>query len=322
MKYLHSLQTYSLYSLSKLSSFNQLNWWLTSNSTIYKNKIYVVRILKEITKHLIKTKISLHTLDLCELLYTTNSIIAGSLTLQCYLDEYFEDSDLDIFTFQNNINFQITETIAEPTPNYNSEWKVATFNSIQVIYINKEYYITINDFINTFDIDICKIIFDGRNFHFPIKYPKNLKNDRIAKVTGEINPRLYTRIIKYQNRNFEVKFDENKYIPYKLYNLKFKFRNRFYNKDYKFHFEIDLKQKNDLCMFLQDKNSHNYHYYKRKGMLYKNITDDNNNIILNYYGNYEFYENELYDFTILLTRSYNYYSPCDIYYIIYKIKKI
>jgi hypothetical protein len=337
MKYLHSLKTFALYSLSKSPNYNHLEWWKTTNSPEYKNKIYVVRILREIEKHLRNSTATVHTLDLCQALYETESVISGSLTLQCYLDEYFEDSDMDIFTFDNNLNFgNLKRWNVEPKPvsNYNSSWNVSTFNSIQVIYIQERQYYSAAEFIDTFDIDICKIIFDGRDFHFPKDYPTDIKNNRIAKVTGNISKRLYTRMVKYQERNFKVIFDKTRFIPYKLYNISFKYkfgtRDRFENnKDYKYYFEFnDIEQINNLKSFISNNDylTKKFERIRQQSILaglYNRINNTTRRINLNYYGNHNFNYEAKYDFTVLISTAWDYYRDNEtIFFIIHEINEI
>lgn len=313
MKFLHSLKQFSLYSLSQFHVLDKIDWGTATS--LYKNEILVVRILKEITKHLVDLQV--HPLDLCEFLYETKSVIAGSLTLQCYLDEYYSNSDLDIFTQQalHTFIFPLEKAITTPRreSEYDPDWWVTTIKSVQVIYISPTTFDSIYDFIKTFDIDICKIVFDGRKFYFPSDFPLNLKYDRKANVTGEINPRKFLRIIKYQSRNFKIStFDKNEYEVYKLNDLKFISKDLYYSKDYKYYFKVNnLNQIEDFKIICD---RHNRQYYHSSQRIMRE--DETTNIInLNYYGSYQFINGNLYDLRII---KHSYYSS--LYLIICEIE--
>lgn len=165
--------------------------------------------------------------------------ITGSFVLQAIVNKYYEYYDIDLCVLDDR-NLELEKEIENlfktdrKFSNVNS-LTVKKFNNeimlkyenigissvstldyrcksilcarIQIIYIDKTKYITLDDFIDTFDFDICKNYTYGEKV--VIKNPEAIKGS-----TGTINicenkyiftDRNIARIIKYYKRGFNIK---------------------------------------------------------------------------------------------------------------------
>ncbi len=174
---------------------------------------------------------------ICELLETNKSVIAGSFPLQVLSDVEFESSDIDIFTCDPNFNNHLEDMgyIKTTITNYEHQFhngyistryknpnikKVLTFSKktskhpIQTILLDERVLDRENDDMmkkyisDTVDLDLCKIIFDGKNVH---KCDNNSFEERlctfpISRCQGDndcINA-TFDRIKKYALRGYNT----------------------------------------------------------------------------------------------------------------------
>lgn len=177
---------------------------------IYQNDYTITNILSKLRIFLPD---EINILNFCELLYKTNSIIAGSFTLQCYLNENYKNSDLDIFTltpeiFQNifiSLKFVIFDQ-----PNYNKFTVYESKNKSSKIQLikPKETFRTVNELIEkTFDLNICMIKFNGYNIIITDEIKWHIKEKTMIIVNEDY---LSTnRIDKYKNRGFKLLLNEH-----------------------------------------------------------------------------------------------------------------
>lgn len=218
-------------------------------------------------------KLNIEPNKFCDQLYQNQCILSGSFPLQCILGEEWEKYDIDIFTSNINtkpyryyfrskeytydleaIEYYLYKDLWEPMkntneeppmhlrahnffPNYTNVFYVNTYHlvkiDIQLIVVDKNKYKDIKDYINQFDIDVCKMMFDGKKFYY-----KNW-NDIIRKKSNYVMYidlqnhdneygrylRTIDRIKKYKTRGF--KFYEPEYqITKNIIDLYFRHKNQ------------------------------------------------------------------------------------------------
>lgn len=149
--------------------------------------------------------------------------MAGSFPLQMELGEFWEGSDIDLYildTLEPSIikppsdKYKSTvENEFNPIYTYETQdilridnW-VCTKNDrdikVQLIYLNNSKYGSIEQFVDRFDLDFCKIVFDGHTLK--AMKPESVKNktSRYNRVSDWRNKRK-ERIAKYTTRGFKV----------------------------------------------------------------------------------------------------------------------
>lgn len=175
------------------------------------------------------------------LLSETKAVISGSFIIQCMLDEYYENSDIDIyFPINNNksyltkrdfnyyeiekflwktMNFKVKESYADISRyksdqsdgKINIKWVrtyITSRNDIQVIQVKIDNnHDLMKDFINdTFDFDFCKNLYYVNNKKEYINIFK--MNDVFNKIGNfELKHRLGSmiqRYKKYTERGFNI----------------------------------------------------------------------------------------------------------------------
>ena len=169
--------------------------------------------------------------EICDLLKYDECVIAGSFPLQVMTGNTFKGSDIDIFTnsydhlqkietylHANGYNVRKAEYIVREGINTMRLAKIKSVTTydkcygshtpIQLILLDSKYSgNSMNDYIKKeFDIDFCKIIFDGTN----------IINSKLAKKEGTVAlsslserndaqmNRVWKRIIKYANRGNKI----------------------------------------------------------------------------------------------------------------------
>ena len=81
--------------------------------------------------------------------------------------------------------------------------------NIQIIHIDKKNFSNIADFVEEFDLDFCKIIFDGEKF--TMLYPDSVINCTSKyNKTSDWQDRKDMRIEHYKKRGFTITDDKNK----------------------------------------------------------------------------------------------------------------
>ena len=94
------------------------------------------------------------------------------------LDNY--DEDIEIVRVSEYFNYKPSEICDDCKKVYNvsKSCKNKCYNKdkkpIQIVYINPEKHETVRSFVKTFDLDFCKIIFDGEKF---VPYPALSNSD-------------------------------------------------------------------------------------------------------------------------------------------------
>ncbi len=229
----------------KQEAQNELNNELSSESDPMINEIKKLSLNEKQNDDFIKKFIEkLDSLghngkDICSLLIPDKTVISGSFCLQVLTNESYDNSDIDIFTFDSkpfeeyllshsykvnddpyqNKNFtpynQRITAINKVTTYIKNDSKVP----IQVILINNLLidkinpknitHDSMNQYIsNYFDLDICKFIFDGTNV---INYDEYIIKNK--KCTFSFSTCLrkeaqicatWFRIKKYTERGFNI----------------------------------------------------------------------------------------------------------------------
>ena len=168
--------------------------------------------------------------ELMQMLKSTNSFIAGSYALQVLIGERWSDSDLDIFTDNDGIvqyfcKF-LRSYVVDPSRNMenylgqenylgpeNKGWtktsKLVEFHmpngfTIQVIIIKKVSGSLMERVLNNFDIDVCKVGFDGVGVC--VMNPQSIQQRRYSVDLKKIpiTEKKYHRMVKYKIRGFAI----------------------------------------------------------------------------------------------------------------------
>ena len=174
-------------------------------------------IEKKFRKRLVR-RLNREAID-CEWLFQklqdTGSVIAGSYPLQVLLKEKWEDSDLDIFCNNQEMMIGFNEFYkAYPlTPVKKTgycllfdqvvEYKTPTGFRIQVIYSKSLKSVT-RDVFKRFDLDFCKVGFDGRQLLVDV--PESIESRSCVYNYNKYAADLknYERMLKYEKRGFGV----------------------------------------------------------------------------------------------------------------------
>ena len=157
-----------------------------------------------------------------------NLIISGSFIVQVLLNENYGTSDIDVWSnnisqnllkeFQEVLNLKF-DLYADLTIQGNAQ--VYGNIGINKIYNNDNIYGNLNvqlietknnniNYLDSFDLDICKNYWDGKTFH--VNNLNNLINKKAVfkmsyAVIDKFNcTKMLERIIKYKKRNFEINF--------------------------------------------------------------------------------------------------------------------
>lgn len=160
--------------------------------------------------------------DLMNLLHMCREVISGSFILQCILNEYWEDSDIDFYVVDNGYSeFPILlRRLLSPTSisvigtngGYLDSFKTINVqrytHKIHLNYINSYHNIDFIEFINTnFDFNICKNVFCIL-FDIPILSIHSIY-DIYTRTTNFKSTTDYDISIekcqKYENRGFTFK---------------------------------------------------------------------------------------------------------------------
>ncbi len=194
----------------------------------FANIKYVV--VKNITKRLINCS-DINYNNLISYMGQYNVYISGSFILQCIMDEYWDNSDIDLYTNENiyldeniiyNENYEINKY--DNNDGYFRLYGITNVNNyittknkthIQLIKLGKN--INIIDYIKTtYDFNICKNIYSVKNGKH-ILYIDNLQNIMNKIVTGGILGTAHKfpdRKQKYINRGFTF---QNNFVGNHIY---------------------------------------------------------------------------------------------------------
>ena len=144
-------------------------------------------------------------------------IIAGSYILQIILGERWEGSDIDVYiTHYNNTkppNAEQLSNIVYKRKFYKNkdilgvtEWSIGKKSDpiiLQIMHINSLIHHNLTNFIDQYDLDFCKVIFDG--FKLNVMYPDSVKTrTSVYNRITDWNGRKEYRTQKYIKRGFKV----------------------------------------------------------------------------------------------------------------------
>lgn len=189
---------------------------LKLTKTYDNQKIIQQKIINKINEHI--NKIFLHdAADFKNLLKKTGSIISGSFLLQIILNEYWQDTDIDIYVpycmkdydvefieffkkyeliYENHNTYNLCAKGIEYVNTYNVNNKI-----IQLIVVDCSLFGMYSYIISSFDYDFCKNVY-GIN-----KYKEYIRMHNFQKIIDKTDMETRTeskRYIKYSDRGFAV----------------------------------------------------------------------------------------------------------------------
>ena len=172
-------------------------------------------------------------------------VISGSFIIQCILGEYFEDSDIDMYSYfvmTNDILLELfpIESLNEDTKRLFEDYgvipdisnvindKLDNGHTLQQIILSqniKTFEHCKKYILSSFDFDVCKNIFTnikGKE-HLYIYNLWDIINKQITVKTVNFNGKIPRRIEKYTLRGFNFNFDMevSNYLQYNWYKSPF-----------------------------------------------------------------------------------------------------
>ncbi|AYV82962.1 MAG: hypothetical protein Hyperionvirus3_108 [Hyperionvirus sp.] len=207
-----------------ISEFNNYNivFPRKQNYILFKAKI-ISTINSRLLKYLGHDKLT----ELKNILKETGGIISGSFILQCVYDEYWEDSDIDIFAPPNKL---INKYLGSWTPHVkkiyrSSKYKkllneisnITEFNmgghKFQQIKVQQKGSDMYKYIVANFDLDICKMAYGVVNENGK-EYLKIFNSTALMERTTKcVFPNhsydFIKRFNKYIKRNIEITLDQN-----------------------------------------------------------------------------------------------------------------
>lgn len=196
-------------------------------TTKYNNSIINKKVIKQTTINCIYKNLQLHLgqhYDMFIELINKNSLfISGSFIIECILDEKYENSDIDVYSYNNykNETLNSLEILSDDKYDFRNEYQdILPINNIinnclpkgkilQRIQLNNttinSYETFKNHIVKNYDMDICKNIFTIIN-NKPKLYINNI-NKIISKKDIYISPitqKTMSRIKKYELREFKI----------------------------------------------------------------------------------------------------------------------
>lgn len=167
--------------------------------------VYLERVINRLNK------LGLNGAIICQKILEFHCLMAGSFPLQCYLDEYYEGSDIDIFCLSGNERYKdwVLKTYPNATKDAStyiisgvietSKYRINENTCINVILVDSK---NLKKFIQeSFDMTFCQTTFDGEILEC---YHEDLTKFKIGYV---INPHSINdpkRKEKYLNRGFFI----------------------------------------------------------------------------------------------------------------------
>lgn len=175
---------------------------------------------------------------LCNMLKSTNSIIAGGSILSVIHN--YKLNDFDIYTNQDNLSsmFALISEVYIPTKIHISDAYCSSFMrknnilgricfsrdglpKIDLMFIPSS--LGVDSVVQNFDLSFCKIFFDGNNIY---SFDKNasLRNgpgilgaEYTHNLLNTQNPFTIQRLKKYRFRGFTIKYDFSLIVPTTLF---------------------------------------------------------------------------------------------------------
>jgi len=213
-KSLHKNPKINIYNIEDNIDYVNINSILCAENSINFEKSYIepTNLIEFLNKY---------NLDYTKLTYN-KSVISGSIVLSSVLNEWYDNSDIDVFCEKNNSNYIITyltsigSLLMEDTYQFDYSDRLTSIKyKYNGIVINVIIIDIIKNIINTiektFDFSFCMCIFDGEK----IIYPSDIKN-KYSKIYNtnfkgvflydylKILINQYKRCIKYTVRGFKI----------------------------------------------------------------------------------------------------------------------
>lgn len=163
-----------------------------------------------------------------------NVVISGGIILGCLLNNFDNQSDIDLFLYdlsEDNMRKKIQEIINHFNKKNPINKVIETMNTV-TIYFNYPYKpIQIilfknnfkNECVEDFDLDICKVMYDGSNVLCDEKTFLSISNKAVLLnevITLDYN-KTYTRLLKYYNRGIKICIDGYDYDDMMIINSDF-----------------------------------------------------------------------------------------------------
>ena len=158
--------------------------------------------------------------DLCEvdieefikMLKETNSIIAGSYPMAVCVGRTFNPSDIDIFTKGDKMREYLDEIFEEKSSKeHETYYKCSDFiktkvyeyqaKNIKIQLIDVFDKLPLEGVVDKFDLDFCKVFFDGDNTYVNEAFLNRTCEYDLTKTPSQ---KTHERIIKYAARGFVV----------------------------------------------------------------------------------------------------------------------
>lgn len=146
-----------------------------------------------------------------------NKIISGSLVLSLFLNEIYDDCDLDIWVLNNEIDININNNFYSACfENFCYIYNLNTSAQIKKIQIMNFGFTNGFSLINTFDLDINKIFISENGLYVSSNAYEQIINKKIncENINEKTCKKLLTRLAKYKSRGFElINLNENIILP-------------------------------------------------------------------------------------------------------------
>lgn len=152
-----------------------------------------------------------------EWLKTNKAIIAGSYILQVLIGEKWKGSDIDVYIMGYDYtplpNAKLAYSEIYKPKNYKNndilrvtEWSIGDKDdptTVQIMNISPVVHSNLTKFIDLYDLDFCKVIFDGSKLN--IMYPESIKTrTSVYNCITDWNGRKDYRTQKYIKRGFKI----------------------------------------------------------------------------------------------------------------------
>ncbi len=204
------------------------NKWLFKQITFQNLKQVVINNITKKLKQLVKIDYK----KFITYIEQNDMSISGSFVLQCILDEYWTESDIDLFVPKEEIccDIMIDNNYFPVDENCNNDYVntgvtgVKDFRNIDENYANLQIIFmredrNVKNYVkHFFDLDICKNIYTVKNGKHYLYIDKliNIMNKEISFDFINTSNNFFSRKLKYENRGFT--FKNNLLSNYIIYN--------------------------------------------------------------------------------------------------------
>ena len=192
--------------------------------------------LKEFTKHLKNMSVLEHIIDVLPKCSVDGPWIAGGCLHRTYRELSMVDSDIDIFFKDNeqlskyllDLNAKSLTEKKYVVKSYTvSEWHhtfVITYLDldIKIQCVNFKYFESIEKLFESFDINLCRIAYDGVNVIYEENALNNIKNNQLKFNENSIYYPSVTlkRMVKYIKLGYEIEDVDLKILTHAFYKSK------------------------------------------------------------------------------------------------------